>query len=189
MQTESERSDRVASGPRGWPIAIVLILGTGLFLLVVGALVSAASYQIARSGTAELVRDKSELLMRSIEERVRSQLDPVEAQLQYLARLIKQGELDLGQTPRLEQLLRASLAAVPQVSAVAFVDPNLQVLRAFRGRTGTPTLLTDWSDDPGFRQAMAEVEQVEGSYWGELFVAEEAGTTLINLFTPLRSDR
>ena len=189
MQTESDRPDRAASVPRGWPIAIVLILGTGLFLLVVGALVSAASYQIARSGTAELVRDKSELLMRSIEERVRNQLDPVEAQLQYLARLIKQGGLDLSQRPRLEQLLLASLAAVPQVSAVAFVDPNLQVLRAFRGRTQTPTLLTDWSDDPGFQRAMAEVEQAEGSYWGELFVAEEAGTTLINLFTPLRSDR
>ena len=138
MQTESDRSDRTASVPRGWPIAIVLILGTGLFLLVVGVLASAASYQIARSGTAELVRDKSELLMRSIEERVRSQLDPVEAQLQYLARLIKQGGLDLSQRPRLEQLLRASLAAVPQVSAVAFVDSNLQVLRAFRAAPRRP---------------------------------------------------
>lgn len=168
----------------GWPIVGVLTLAIGLLLLLTITLFFAASYQIARDSAAELVRDKSELALDSIEQRVRSQLDPVEAQIEYLASLIEREGLE--SRDRVAPLLVASLAAVPQVSAVAFVAGDLQVLRAFRHRAGHPVTLSDWSDDPGTQRMMSRVRGAESAYWGELFVAGEPGTTLINLFRPIR---
>ena len=154
------------------------------------ALVAAAGYRVAALNTTELIRDKADLVIASIEARTHGHLDPVRAQLEYLADLLTDEALDPG-GPRPEDLgplLRASLAAVPQVSAVAFVDPALRVLRAFRDpHPGRPAITTgDWSDAPGFRRAMARARRADRAFWGPLFVAEGTGTTLINLFVPVR---
>lgn len=187
-EQESEPAQTTGPPAPGWPIVSVLTLAIGLLLLLTISLLFVASYQIARHSAVELVRDKSELALDSIEQRVRSQLDPVAAQIEYLAVLIERDGLDLGHRERLAPLLVASLAAAPQVSAVAFIDANLQVLRAFRGGADQPMQLADWSDDPGFQRVMARVRAAESAYWGELFVAEDPGTTLINLFEPIRLD-
>jgi adenylate cyclase len=173
---------------QGIPIALVLVTGMGLLLLAAISMVFITGYRIARSNTAELVRDKAELVITSIDERIRSHLDPVQAQLEFIGEMIDRESLDLRDRTELGHMLLASLAAVPQVSAVAFVTPNLQVLRAFRHRTETPIRLDDWSDDSAFAGVMAEVQQAQGPYWGGLFVAEPDGTTFLNLFVPIRRE-
>jgi class 3 adenylate cyclase len=174
--------------PQGVPIAVVLIAGMALLLLIAISLMFLAGYRIARSNTAELVRDKAELVIRSIDERIRSHLDPVEAQLDFLVEMIERERLDLEGEQELGRLLHASLAAVPQVSAVAFVAPDLRVLRAFHHRAGSPIALDDWSEDVDFVSEMADVEQAKVAYWGDLFVAEPEGTTFINRFMPIHRD-
>ena len=49
-------------------------------------------------------------------------------------------------------------------------------------------MISDWSDDPGFRRAMAQAGQAKGAYWGELFVAREGRMPFANLFVPIRRD-
>lgn len=86
--------------------------------------------------------------------------------------------------------LRASLAGVPQVSVVAYVRPDLRVLRAFRNRAGTPVVSSDWSDDPGQRRIMAfESRSATGAYWGSLFVAESVSRTYVNVRMPIRRNK
>jgi adenylate cyclase len=172
----------------GWPIASILTLGVALLLLLALGAIFGASYLIARSNTTELVRDKAELVVGALENRIRSHLDPVYAQLGYLAEVLQQRHLDLGQQAELELLLLGSLAAVPQVSAVAFVTPELELLRAFRNRPDASVILSDWSDDIRFQDSMARTQRAASPYWGELFVAESSGTPLINLFWPVRFD-
>ena len=145
-------------------------------------------YEIARRNTAELVRDKGSLVVDLVINRTRSHLEPARAQIDYLSDLLADDRVDLGDRDALGALLVASLAAVPQVSVVAFVDPDLRVLRAFRNRPGAPVRLSDWSDDPSFRHAMNRLGQADAAYWGELFVAEDAGLTFINIRKPVRRD-
>ena len=172
----------------GWPIASILTLGVALLLVLALGAIFVASYLIARSNTTELVRDKAELVVDALENRIRSHLDPVYAQLGYLAEVLQRRRVDLGQQAELELLLLGSLAAVPQVSAIAFVTPELELLRAFRNRPDASVVLSDWSDDIRFQDSMARAQRAASPYWGELFVAESSGAPLINLLWPVRFD-
>jgi class 3 adenylate cyclase len=180
-----------APGPaeaRGAPIALALGAATALLLFATVGLVLFAGYQAAKLNTAELVRERSEALVRSVVEHIRGHLDPVRAQLEYLAEIVARERLDLTRPRELGLLLTASLAAVPHESVVAFASPDLRVLRAFRNRPAAPAMISDWSDDPGFRQAIARAERATGAYWGELFIAQGGGMPFANLFVPVRLD-
>ena len=173
---------------QGTPIALALTAATALLLLAAVSLVLFAGYHAARLNTAELVRQRFEALVLSVVEHIRGHLDPVRAQLEYLAELVAREQLDLERPREFGSLLIASLAAVPHASAVAFVSPDLRVLRVFRDRPAGPVTVSDWSDDPGFRQAIAQAEQAMGAYWGELFVAREGRVPFANLFVPVGRD-
>ena len=170
---------------RGLPIVVALMAGFGLLVAVAVALVFSSGYQVARLNTTELTRDKSELLIDSITRRIQGHLEPARAQLEYLAGLIGAQGLDLERRDELGRLLLSSLAAAPQVSVVAYIAPDLRVLRAFRNRPEQPLLLSDWSDDPAIAAAVREAEAAAGPTWGDLFVADEIGLTYINLLLPL----
>jgi adenylate cyclase len=171
----------------GWPIASVLTVCVALLLSVALASASIAGYLVARSNTTELVREKAALVVESLKDRIRGHLDPVYAQVGHIAELIETGAVDIGRREELALALMSSLAAVPQESTIAFVSPDLTLLRAFRNRPTTPIVASDWSDDPGFRQMMSEAKRAGEPYWGELFVAEPTGAPLINLLWPVRS--
>jgi adenylate cyclase len=170
------------------PIALVLTAATALLLLAAVGLVLFAGYRAARLNTAELVRQRSEALVLSVVEHIRGHLDPVRAQLEYLAEIVAREQLDLKRPREFGSLLSASLAAVPHASAVAFVSPDLWVLRMFRDRPTGPATVSDWSDDPDFRRAIAQAGQATDAYWGELFVAREGRMPFANLFVPVRRD-
>lgn len=169
-------------------IAVVLVAATAVLLASAVGLVLFAGYQVARLNTAELVRGRSEFLIGSIVERTRGHLDPVQAQLEFLADLITREHLGIDQPQKLGDLLLASLAAVPQETVVAFATPDLKVLRAFRNRPSTPLSMTDWSDDPGFEKAMAKAASATKAYWDELYVAQGREMPFINLFVPVHLD-
>ena len=180
-ETETGRPRR----RRDLPIVVALMAGFGLLVAVAVALVFTSGYQVARLNTTELTRDKSELLIDSILRRIQGHLDPARAQLEYLAGLIGARGLDLERRDDLGRLLLSSLAAAPQVSVVAYVGPDLRVLRAFRNRPERPLQLSDWSDDPAIVAAVRAAEAAAGPVWGDLFVADEIGLTYINLLLPL----
>ncbi|MDX6749304.1 adenylate/guanylate cyclase domain-containing protein [Geminicoccaceae bacterium 1502E] len=173
---------------RGAPIALALGAATALLLAVAVGLVLVTGYHAARLNTAELVRERSEFLVRSVVEHIRGLLDPIEAQLTYLAGIVARERLDLARAQELGTLLTASLAAVPHQSVVAFASPDLRVLRAFRNRPATPAGISDWGDDPGFGRAIARAAQAGDSHWGRLFVAQGGQMPFANLFVPVRGD-
>ncbi|MCG8694486.1 MAG: hypothetical protein MI806_25035 [Minwuiales bacterium] len=184
--TDSPGREKAGKRPGGLPIAHAILGGIGGLVLVAVALVFVAGYEVARRNTTELIRDKAELIIDSIIERTRAHLDPAQAQIVFLAGLMADEAVDLTDTGAVGELLTASLAAVPQVSVVAFVDPEVTVVRAFRNRPDNPVVVSDWSNDPYFQRTMAEVQNAGAAYWGELFVVEDTGETFINIRVPLR---
>ena len=171
---------------RGLPIAVVLSLSFGALVGLALLLLSLTSYQVARRSALELIHDKAALITSSMIVRIRDYLDPARAELDFLARLHELGRLDTDSDAALGDALTASLAGVPQVSVIGFVRPDLRILRAFRARPGLPVTLSDWSDDPGVMQAMAQQRRLSGAAWGELFVAEAGGQTYLNVRRPIR---
>jgi class 3 adenylate cyclase len=169
----------------GLPIAGVLTIGVVVFVCLSLGLVVHTGYQIARLNTNELIHDKADLVIETVVERTRAQLLPVRAQAVYLTQLLE--DLPFDQTARVGQVLQASLAGVPQVSTVGLVSPDLKILRAFRNRPEQAIQVSDWSDQPRFREAIERARGEREPYWGEMFVAEREGLTFINLFAPLHA--
>ena len=87
-----------AAGGQGLPITLVLVAATGALVLAAAAAVFLAGYQVARLNTAELARERSEVAIRLVVERTRGHLEPVRAQLEYLAGLIARERPDLAKS-------------------------------------------------------------------------------------------
>ena len=171
---------------RGVPIALVIVTGISLVAVTAVALVLFAGYDIARRNTAELMRERAELITSSIVEQVRGHLDPAQALLEYLADVMVRQNVDTSDRQRLGELLSVSLAAAPQVAAVSFIDRQLHALQAFRNRPGKPVAWNDWSDDPRAQRDMQVDQFAFGAYWSELIFAEDLGNTLITVRLPVR---
>lgn len=168
------------------PIATALMISVGLLVAGAMAAVYVAGYEVARRNTIELMRQRGGLILDLISERIDNHLRPANAQLDYLAKQSAAGRIDPENVAQIGEILFASLAAAPQISVVAFVTPDLRVVRAFRNRPGGAVKESDWSDDPVFQRIFQEASQHDGAHWGELFVAESIGHTFINLRVPVR---
>ena len=174
-------------GTRTFSITVILTVSVVLLVAVAVGLLTLAGYRVARQNTLELVQDKAVPITDSVITRVRDYLDPARAELEFLGQLIVTDQVPLSDRATLGTALRASLAGVPQVSVVAYVHPDRQVLRALRNRTGTPVVSSDWSDDPVLRRTMkSESLASSGGYWASLFVAENVGRTYVNVQLPVR---
>ena len=172
--------------PRHLPITFVLVLGIGVLVTAAIVLVFLASFQVAHRNTVELTRDKAELLMERMIERIEQHLIPVEFQVETVAALLTTRDIDLGDDEALGHVLLAALAATPQVSAMAFIWPDGTLVRAARNRPDAPVRRLDWSDNPAFRQMLEATRPSEQPLWGDLFFAEATGLTYINASLPVR---
>lgn len=184
-----DRPSAAAPPPRarGWPIALVLAVGFGA-LVIAPAIVLWVVLANSRDHTLALVHARIDHAMSSIIERTRLHLDPARHQTEFIAAMIANGELATDDRARMVDILTASLAAVPQVTAIAFVSPDFQSIRIERGASGTLALFVDLSDSPNIRERIDRTRAAAGSYWGDLIFGHESGGTLINLRTPVRRD-
>lgn len=173
---------------QGVPVTAITVSGIAIILVTAVLLVSWAGYDVAKRNTVELTREKAELLIGEVVQRVRSQLDPVRTQVEYIGEIIANGRVNINDHEALGEALLAALAATPQVNGLGFANEDLQIIRVFRNRPDAPISFDDWSDDPHLKAAISEARSSVGAYWGELFFAEAAGYTLINLRMPVFSD-
>jgi hypothetical protein len=120
------------------PVAVALV-GTIVALLAaaIGTVVS-LSFLTARDNTVALLRDRAEVGSELLEARVRSQLDPVSATGGGLAAMIGTEAIDPTDAVQVRAAFLGALAAVPQASAVIYVDTNLRSARV--SRNGDPLL-------------------------------------------------
>jgi len=167
------------------PITVAIISGVTLLLLIALGLVMVFSYEIARRNTEELTADKSGLIIDSIVVRIRDHLDPVSAQLAHVARRVESGAVVVSDQTRLQQLMWSAMAATPQVSVIAFVTPDAQVLRAYRNRPNQPVRVSNWRDDQLIGQMIERARLGKRAFWGHLFVAEPVQRTYLNRVRPV----
>ena len=129
--------------PRYFSLSTLLAISFGgLMLLAVGS-VLVVSLGGAGRNTGELLADKADLILSSIEQRVRQHLGLVVAQAEYLKTSMDRGQLDVKDARALETALRSALAATPQVTGIGFIRSNLEVVRV--ERRDCSLITEDWS--------------------------------------------
>ena len=117
---------------RGLPIAWLLpMVLTGLVLLAVIP-VLLLGYLGARDNTDRLMRDRSELALDVLVDRIKAHLDPVRAQLAHVADAVARGALDTRDEAAMDIYIAGALAGTPQVNDIAFARPDLTVRRTNR---------------------------------------------------------
>jgi adenylate cyclase len=117
------------SGEIGTPI--VWLLPTILAILVLATVtpVVLLGYLGAEDNTRRLLRDRSELVLDAVIERIGAHLGPVRAQLAYVAEAVRRGALNPQDEIAMRAFIAGSLAAAPQVNGISFVRPDLTVRR------------------------------------------------------------
>ena len=103
---------------------MALALAFGLMLVVALGSVLGLAFYAGTANTRQLLADRTNLLLDTLDDRVEILLQPVADQLESLGAEIADGDLDLTSSARRQRALRAMLATAPQVAGVAFVTPD-----------------------------------------------------------------
>ena len=168
---------------KGLPIVAYLVFGvSALVILAVGA-VLLVTLSIATRNTFELLEDKSRLLLTSVVQQVRLFVEPSQAQVEALARLIETGRLEPSDPQRLFAGLQAALAASPHVRSVVFLDPSGWLMAAIRAGAVPAPEVADWRLDATNRKVVEAALARRGAepYWGAPVYLKDPGVTVVNL--------
>ncbi|MGH6913906.1 MAG: cache domain-containing protein, partial [Geminicoccales bacterium] len=174
---------------KGLPIVAYLVFGVGgLIILSVGG-VFLITLSIATRNTFELLGDNGRLLLTGTVRQVRQFLEPPEAQIEMLGRLIEAGRVDPSDPKLLFAALQASLAASPHVRSTVFLDPSGWLMAAVRTGPVPHPEIDEWSRSPDARKAMTDARgRGRKVYWGAPVYLKDPGFTVVNLRRPVIVD-
>jgi class 3 adenylate cyclase len=177
--------------PRRWralPIAAVLSLSLGLFVMLAVGVELAVSYVGARRTAYELLRDRTVGTLDSVVEQVRYHLQPALDQVQFVAGQIETGAIDPADARRFAEALTYAMGGTQHVSSLAFIAPDLRS----RGVRRVGQRIEPFAMDAGAHKdgpAMyAEASEALGPYWGEVRQGPAVGVAIISLRAPVKRD-
>ena len=167
------------------PLAVALALAFGLMLLAALSVVLFLAFHAGTTNTRQLLAERSNLLLDTLEDRVESFLSPVAVQLGVISTEMADG----GDPARLlerKSALHGILAATPQVVGVLFVTPDLKAYRYLRETGAEP--VEDWSDNAGMVRYLAGARLGRAVAWGPPTWSDELRETIINASLPIGQD-
>lgn len=177
-------------------ISRVLTVGVGALMLLAGV-----AYGIAlvsgRLNTVELLRDRNDRIVNRLTERTQQQLDPAARQVEMLRQRLQNRQIGINEIGRLTDYMVATLDALPQVDAIAFLRNDLIATRVQRHPGGRYEPLhdsiADYFDRPAREEAVRRLHETAGrtdAYrnpvgWGALIWNPDIGQALINAHAPV----
>jgi adenylate cyclase len=155
------------------------------------ALISGIAYIVVlagATGTAErlLVDRAASVIDRQIA-MVKSRLDPVTGQLEFVSSLAAAGRIDIDSPVAVREALAVMMQRVPAVSVAAFGTLDLQLHRAVRHPDGTIT--RDTVPLTGLSRGLErfrELQTAHRTFWGDLYWSESLRQPVLNVRTPVR---
>ena len=167
------------------PIAIILAGAIGILVLLTAGIVFGVGVRLAQKNTLDLLSANSHQAITADVNQIEQYLQPAEYQARYIADLIQLGETDPSDRSNFGSLLIGALAPVPQVSAVVFIDNNLESFAAVRDPlSGLVNLSTqDNAMDAIIQANMKAAEQ--GARWLPPIWREAVEKAFLNYATPV----
>jgi len=126
------------------PFSTVAVTGLGLFVAVAVGVTLLVSGTTGVRTTQQLLADRAEALLDSLERQLDARLRPIDAQAQWIVQSVADGRIDLSDTAGLDAFMSGALGTTPQVSTIAISDPTALVRRW--SRSAMPATVVDWSD-------------------------------------------
>ncbi len=147
------------------PIATTLAAAIGILVLLTSSIVFGVGVWLAQKNTFDLLSANAHQAITADLNQIEQQLQPAEHQARYIAGMISRGEVDPADRSKFGTLLIGSLAAVPQIEAVVFINSELESFGAGRDpRVGQANLsVMDNSDDMIIKNNMQAV--LQGPLW------------------------
>lgn len=180
----NQSSERRLIGFGIGPLLAVALAGlVGLALAVVLAI----QVLIGGGGARELFREKADLMVELVSRQVREHLEPASAQLDYIARVMPTDGPDQG-SERMSDLLTGALSGVPAIQALAYIPVDGIATFVNRTEAGAEVMHIDARNDPSLRQGIADAQNREGGWWGELFFTRRYDGPVVNRRQALRRD-
>lgn len=169
-------------------LARTLAVAIGGLVAIAVAAVLAIYWTTTARTTFDLLVDKAELGVASVEAQLRQHLEPVSAELDGFGQLIQDNQLNPDDQAQFTAMLTGALAASPQVSSIAYLGTDLRLRAVTRELDGTYQFIEKTNDDPLARAALAEAAGRVDAYWGEVVYLEDIPqtTTIMNLRRPVR---
>ena len=170
---------------RRLPLALVLLVG--LVGLVTAAVASVLWLSIASAqrSVRTLVGERTELTIENVIGHMRLHLDQPREQAEFLATLIGR-DSDSAIAPRLQDLMLGSMAGVPQVEGLAFLDNGGHALWIERETAAMEVTISRRVQAPEVKAAFDDARQRTGAYWGPIIWSARLKRPLLNLRTPVR---
>lgn len=122
----------------------IAVTGLGLFVAVAVGVTLLVSGATGVRTTQELLAERAESLLDSLERQLEARLRPIDAQASWIEQSVADGRVDLSDSVRLDAFMSGALGATPQVAAIAITDPTGLVRRW--NRSTTQAKVEDWSD-------------------------------------------
>ena len=170
------------------PLAVALSLAFGMMLVVALAGELALAFQAGSANTRELLADRTNLLLDTLELKVEGLFQPVARQLGTLGQELDETDLDPKALMRGHRALRMMLGTTPQIAGMAIVGPDLKAWRYLRGEGPAPP--QDWSGLTEVRTIVAQAQPGMPVRWGAPVYSEALHQTVINAHLPVfRDDR
>ncbi len=188
--TPPEENGNDASGRRAWrpTIAVALIFGFGLLVLVAVSSVLFVSLGTARKNTVSLIRQTAEFSVAGLIDRIDIHLGAARQQSEFLARMIKEGEVDPGDRDGLADTMLGALAATPQVQGIGYFSAEGWSLRIGRDSGKVIRIDNQEEPDPDIRRWVRETESQTRTTWGGVFWVPSLNQPHLTTSTPVISD-
>ncbi len=138
------------------PIASAITLTFGGLLTLAVLAVGFVTWRANELNTLDLLGDSAELYLDSLSGLTRAHLQDGRFQVNHIARLVRDGDLDLDDVAEVEAVLTGSLAAGDQIQGIALVTPDGQARRVGYLGGRLVRLVSDWSQRPEIRRLLTQ---------------------------------
>ncbi len=168
----ADKTNAQVAGERcGWrpTIAGVLISGFGLLVLVAVSAVLLVALGTAQKNTVALLRQTADTAVAGLIDRIDIHLGAARDQSEFLAELVKTGDLDPGDREEMTDAMLGALAAAPQVTGIGYFTRDGWSLRVGRDANGVLRLYEQQESDPEIRQLVETTTAETPTRWGGVF--------------------
>ncbi len=171
----------------GWEASMSVALGLGLGFFVLTAVVGVLSVGLISGyqNTADLLRQKAELLIASERDLTRTYLDAAQNQVDFITDQIVREEIDPAPSDEFTSLILGALAGTPQIVVIQFIDADGQLTGAERQDSETTPLFSSIGDDTDLKQLTDKAEADREAYWGAPIWRQEYEQALLNYNRPV----
>jgi hypothetical protein len=154
------KQDEPRGKTAGWEASMSVALGLGLGFFVLTAVVGVLSVGLISGyrNTADLLRQKAELLIASERDLTRTYLDAAQNQVDFITDQIVREEVAPAPSDEFTSLILGALAATPQIVTIQFIDAGGKLTGAERQDGETTPLFSSIGDDTDLKALTDKAE-------------------------------